>query len=166
MKQSEAKETTLHLSHQIVTKIVDGDGFFAKCSITGNESEFRLLGMDAPEIKRCSKLSQDEKETHIAAELLIHLGIAARRSLASLIPPGTPIMLRQELNNTTDVYGRHLVYAYHPDHPEISINEIMVRDGYAKPYEKMYCALLPELQVLNFEAKRNKQGLYTLTNSF
>jgi len=163
---NEANDTTLHLNHQIVTKIVDGDGFLTQCSLTRNEFEFRLLGIDAPEIKYCSKLKQDEKETHIPAQLLIHLGKVARCSLASLIPPGTSVILKQESTMHTDIYGRYLVYAYLPSEQNTSINEIMVRDGYAKPYDKVFCKKLPELQLLYTQAKLEKRGLFAICNNF
>lgn len=47
-------------------RVVDGDGLILKNLIDNSEEEIRLLGIDAPEIKQCRKLEQDERETHLA----------------------------------------------------------------------------------------------------
>lgn len=58
-----------------VLRVVDGDGFIAANFISNEIHKFRLYGLDAPEIKFCNKLKQDEKELHIAGSLLVELGI-------------------------------------------------------------------------------------------
>jgi len=57
-----------------VLRVVDGDGFIASHFISNEIFEFRLCGLDAPEIKFCNKLRQDERELHIAGSLLVELG--------------------------------------------------------------------------------------------
>lgn len=152
------------LPHHEILKVVDGDSIFVKNQLTKDEFEVRLYGIDAPEIKKCAKLKQDEKETHIAGQLLMHLGRLSFRYLIDLAPLESKCTLGIELNNTTDVYGRTLAYIFLPDGR--CINEIMVSEGYAKPINKYYCSQLSNYQTLNFTAKQNKKGLYSLVENF
>ncbi len=96
--------------------------------------------MDALEIKRCRKLNQDERETHIAGQLLMLLGRMSLNFLIELIPPGTKLSIKIESKNQQDVYGRTLAYVYLPDGR--CINDIMISEGYAKPYSRFYCSEL------------------------
>lgn len=61
-------------SHLKITRVVDGDGIFVQDIFSREEWEIRFLGIDAPEIKRCLKLDQDERETHLPGQLLIEVG--------------------------------------------------------------------------------------------
>ncbi len=57
-----------------LSRVVDGDGIILNNLFNKSEEEIRFLGIDAPEMKKCRKLDQDERETHIPGELLIQLG--------------------------------------------------------------------------------------------
>ena len=70
----EANKLILERTHYEIVKVIDGDGIIVKNIFTKKEEEVRLLGIDAPEIKKCKKLMQDERETHIAGQFLIELG--------------------------------------------------------------------------------------------
>ena len=74
------------------------------------------------------------------------------------------ITLIQEAKNLTDRYGRTLAYVLLPNGK--TLNEILIRQGYAKPYNKVFCSELPKYQALNLRAKTKKKGLYSLINSF
>jgi micrococcal nuclease len=152
------------LSHHEISKVVDGDSIFVKNKLTKEEFEVRLYGIDAPEIKKCAKLKQDEKETQIAGQLLMHLGRLSFHYLIDLAPLETNCTLGIELNNTIDVYGRTLAYLFLPDGR--CVNEIMISEGYAKPINKYYCSQLSKYQNLNFTAKQSKKGLYSIVESF
>jgi hypothetical protein len=39
-------------------------------------------------------------------------------------------------------------------------------EGYAKPYDKFYSTKLSTYQQLNFNAKAQNKGLYSIVNSF
>jgi micrococcal nuclease len=80
-------------THQTVTRIVDGDGLFVVDMFGKNETEIRLLGIDAPELKRCRKLLQDERETHLLGQFLIQLGIASKQHLKSIVNAGDAVSL-------------------------------------------------------------------------
>ena len=72
-----AKEQKITRTGYEVVKIVDGDGLIVRNIFTKKEEEIRLYGIDAPEIKKCSKLTQDEMiksiNAHPQKARLIHL---------------------------------------------------------------------------------------------
>lgn len=147
-----------------VLHVVDGDGFTAAHFISNEVVEFRLYGIDAPEIKKCKKLLRDEKETHLPGKLLMHLGNLSASFLRSILPATTYITIRQEGRKTTDMYGRALCYAFRQD--GLDIGRELITQGYAKPFQEYHCEALPEYQILNTFAMQNKQGLYSLVNRF
>lgn len=159
-----ANETMYLYHYGIVTRIVDGDGFFLADLITGKELEIRLLGIDAPEISNCKKLLQDERETHLPGDLLKKLGLLSKIKLAALLPIGTKISYRCNNKNNIDVYGRTLAYVFLLDNT--CINEKMIREGYAKPLKKYYCDALAEYQQLFFAAKAQGKGLFEIMPMF
>jgi endonuclease YncB( thermonuclease family) len=72
--------------------------------------------------------------------------------------------LVQEQNNLVDKYGRHLGYLILSDGRVL--NEIMIKEGYAKPYNEVFCEKLPMYQELNLQAKINRKGLYFQVDKF
>ena len=72
--------------------------------------------------------------------------------------------LVQEQNNLVDKYGRHLGYLILNDGRVL--NEIMIKEGYAKPYNDVFCEMLPLYQEWNLQAKNSLKGLYSLVNKF
>lgn len=141
---------------QILVKAVDGDGLILKDIFNNSEEEIRFLGIDAPEIKLCRKLIQDERETHIAGQLLVLLGRMSFNFLIELIPPGTKLTVKTESKENLDIYGRTLAYVYLPDGR--CVNEIMVAEGYAKQYSRFYCREETNYQILNMKARSEKKG--------
>ena len=153
-----AKEQKITRTGYEVVKIVDGDGLIVRNIFTKREEEIRLYGIDAPEIKKCSKLTQDERETHLPGSFLITLGYKAFDYLRKKVKPGTKVTIIQESQNTEDKYGRTLAYVILPN--GTSINEMMLKNGYVKAYDKIYCSKLPEFQAFYLKAKRKKKGLF------
>lgn len=151
-------------THLKITKVVDGDGLFVVDMFGKNETEIRFLGIDAPEAVRSKKLKQDERETHLPGQLLLELGQASKQYLSTIAPVGTSVTLVMEKQHSFDFYGRTLAYVLLPDGS--CLNELMINEGYAKPYEKYYCEALPEYQISNASAKTNKKGLYNLVTTF
>lgn len=144
--------------------VVDGDGFTAVNKISNALFEFRMYGIDAPEIKKCKKLLQDEKMLQMPGQLLMELGNKSAEYLRTLIWKGARINIVQEKGNKSDIYGRRLCYAYLPDGS--CINELLVSNGFAKAYNEYYCEKLPDYQLLNTLAKQNSKGLYSLVKKF
>ena len=162
--QTNAKEQTIIRTGFEVVKIVDGDGLIVKNIITKKEEEIRLYGIDAPEIKRGDKLNQDERELHLPGTYLLTLGHQSFDFLRKKVKPGTKVTIVQEPNNLIDKFGRTLAYILLPN--KKSINEIMLENGYVKPYDKIYCEKLPIFQALSLKAKSKKRGLFKEVKNF
>ncbi len=162
--QLKAYGQALIKTHLTVTKIVDGDGLIVQNMFNQEEEEIRLIGIDAPETKRSRKLFQDERETHLPGELLLQLGIQSKEFLSSLVPVGSVVTIKMEKKRCYDSYGRTLAYVFLKD--GTCINEMMIREGYAKPYSRYFCEALPEFQTLAFAAKTQKKGLFEVVPVF
>uniref|UniRef100_UPI004048F66E thermonuclease family protein n=1 Tax=Flavobacterium sp. TaxID=239 RepID=UPI004048F66E len=164
MMQNNANEMTIQNNLLKVTRFVDGDGIILEDIITKKEIEVRFLGIDAPEMSYCNKIKKDEKELHLPAALLIKLGYLSLNFLKDQISLGEICTLVQEKNNLVDKYGRQLGYLILSDGRVL--NEIMIKEGYAKPYNEVFCENLPMYQALNLQAKNSLKGLYSLVNIF
>lgn len=164
LKQINAKDTLILSTHIKSIKVVDGDGLIAQNILTNEEFEIRLLGIDAPEIKPCQKLYQDERESHLPGALLIQLGFMSFKYMINLIPPQTNITLLQEPKNLKDKYNRHLAYVVLPN--GVVLNELMIKEGFAKPYNKFFCSELGNYQRLFQTARKSKKGLHKITSKF
>jgi micrococcal nuclease len=147
-----------------IKKFVDGDGVIVEDYLTKREFEVRLYGIDAPEMNYCSKIKNDEKELHLPAALLIKLGFMSFEFLKSNLKIGEVCNLLQEENNLFDKYGRSLGYLILNDGRVL--NEIMIKEGYAKPYNDVFCEKLPMYQEWNLQAKINLKGLYSVVGNF
>ena len=157
-------ETALVRNQLFLEKVNDGDGLIVKDLNGKYKEEIRFLGIDAPESKQCRKLIQDERETHLPTQLLLMLGRLSLNFLIELIPPGTKLTVKTESKDSSDIYGRTLAYVYLPDGR--CVNEILVSEGYAKPYSRYYCSELTNYQVLNMKAKKERKGLYGIVDYF
>jgi micrococcal nuclease len=162
--QLNAKETTITKSLLKIVKFVDGDGIILEDIISKIEFEVRLYGIDAPEINYCSKIKKDEIELLVPAALLIKLGYLSFNFLKDQVNLGDVCTLVQEQNNLVDKYGRLLGYLILKDGRVL--NEIMIKEGYAKPYNDVFCEMLPMYQEWNLQAKNSSKGLYSLVNKF
>lgn len=147
-----------------IAKFVDGDGIILEEIQSKKQFEVRFLGIDAPELNYCDKIKKDEKELHIPAALLIKLGFKSLNFLKDQVSLGDECSLVQEQNNLMDKYGRHLGYLILKDGR--MLNEIMIKEGYAKPYNEVFCEKLPMYQEFNLQAKNAKKGLYALIDRF
>ena len=52
-----------------------------------------------------------------------------------------------EKRNGIDAYGRTLANVFLAD--GTCLNELMIREGYVKPYSKYYCEALKDFQIIN-----------------
>ena len=162
--QLNAKETTLTKSLLKIVKFVDGDGIILEDIVSKKEFEVRLYGIDAPEINYCKKIKKDEIELQVPAALLIKLGYLSFNFLKDQVNLGDVCTLVQEQNNLVDKYGRLLGYLILKDGRVL--NEIMIKEGYAKPYNDVFCEMLPMYQEWNLQAKNSSKGLYSIVNKF
>ena len=162
--QRSGKEQVIVRTHLKIKKVVDGDGLIVTNLFNQQEEEIRLLGINAPELRRCRKLSQDERETHLAAQFLMQLARQSFAYLSSIAPVNAPVTLLIEPDNTIDVYGRTLAYVYLSDGS--CLNEKMIAEGFAKPFTKYYCQEQSSYARMNVTAKLKRKGLYSLTTIF
>ncbi len=84
--------------------------------------------------------------------------------MKELVLPGTSLTIELEKGNEVDSYGRTLAFVYLPDGR--CINEIMITEGYAKPYSRYYCRELTNYQILNIKARNERKGLYGIVDNF
>ncbi len=147
-----------------VKRFVDGDGLILEDLSSNKEIEIRLYGIDAPEMSYCNKIKKDEKELQMPASLLIKLGFASLDFLKTQINLNEICTLVQEENNLIDKYGRLLGYLILSDGR--TLNEIMIKEGYAKPYNEVFCEMLPKYQEWSLQAKSSKKGLYNQVDKF
>ena len=162
--QLNAKETTITKSLLKIVKFVDGDGIILEDIVSKKVFEVRLYGIDAPEINYCNKIKKDEIELQVPAALLIKLGYLSFNFLKDQVNLGDVCTLVQEQNNLVDKYGRLLGYLILNDGR--ILNEIMIKEGYAKPYNEVFCEMLPMYQEWNLQAKNSSKGLYSIVNKF
>lgn len=162
--QFNAKETTITKSLLKIVKFVDGDGIILVDIVSKKEFEVRLYGIDAPEINYCNKIKKDEIELQVPAALLIKLGYLSFNFLKDQVNLGDVCTLVQEQNNLVDKYGRLLGYLILNDGRVL--NEIMIKEGYAKAYSEVYFEMLPMYQEWNLQAKNSSKGLYSIVNKF
>jgi micrococcal nuclease len=156
-----AKAPIIEETWLIVSAVIDGDSIYVKGILTDIEKEIRLYGLDAPETRNGRKLREDEEKTRVAGELLRFMGNQAKEFVMRLCPPGTYVTIYTEPGNENDFWGRQLGYIILPD--GTCLNDLLIQEGYAKATEEYYCSELPRYQVMNWEAKLGKKGLYAIS---
>ncbi len=162
--QYRANASNIIETHLIISQVLDGDSIKVISIFNKIEKEIRLYGLDAPETKMNRKLKEDEKKTQVAGKFLIQLGILSLKYILTLAPPETKITIITENENFYDFYGRQLAYVILPD--GTCLNEILVREGYAKAFNEYACAELAHYQELNFAAMQEGRGLYKFAKKF
>ncbi|WP_158728313.1 MULTISPECIES: thermonuclease family protein [unclassified Flavobacterium] len=162
--QLNAKENIIIKNNLKIKKVVDGDGLIVENIFNNQEFEIRFLGIDAPELKSCRKLAQDERETHLAAQFLMELGRKSLKYLLEIAPPNTNVSILVENENEIDLYGRTLAYVFLED--GTCLNEIMIKEGFAKPYNRYFCKELSKYQILNLNAKNEQKGLFAFSKNW
>ena len=106
-----------------VTKIVDGDTIDVDIDLGFNISysqRVRLAGIDTPESR-----TRDLYEKK--------LGLEAKKKLEELIANAKSIVIKTELSDSSEKYGRTLGWLY-LDGAETSVNEALIASGYAWEY--------------------------------
>ena len=112
-----------------LVRVVDGDTIVVE--LNGEEIKVRFIGVDAPE-----SVHSDESENTPEGEL-------AAVYLKGIVKAGDTLYLQYD-EERTDVYGRTLAYVWtskavditrEADIAKYMLNAIMVKAGFAKPYE-------------------------------
>jgi len=123
-----------------IAKVVDGDTIDADIDLGFNISlnkRIRLAGIDTPESR-----TKDEYEKK--------LGLESKEWLKKRVEGAKNIIIKTELPDSTEKYGRILGWLYINNEPS-SLNEQMIQQGYAWSY-------LGDTKVKDFkllEARRN-----------
>jgi len=120
--------------------------------------------LDAPETRIGRKLREAEEKTRVAGELLRFMGNQEREFVLRLCPVGTPVTIYTELGNERDFWGGQLAYVILPD--GTCLNDLLIQEGYAKATSEYYCKELARYEIMNWNAKLEKRGLYALSQSF
>jgi len=84
--------------------------------------------------------------------------------LRNLAPIGESVSILTESNDPLDPYGRILAYVFLPD--RTCLNEKMIEDGFAKPYDRYFCSRLADYQILSSQARLAGRGLFSRVNNF
>ena len=125
-----------------VLKIVDGDTIDVDIDLGFDISytqRVRLAGIDTPESR-----TKDLREKA--------LGLEVKDKIKKLIDSAKTVIIKTELPDSTEKYGRILGWVYLDKSPK-SINELLIEEGYAWAY-------MGETKIKNFDAllaKRNKK---------
>ena len=126
-----------------IHKVVDGDTIDADIDLGFDISlmkRVRMAGIDTPESRTSDKFEKT-------------LGLEAKEYLKKHIKDATSIIIKTELPDSSEKYGRILGWVY-VDGGTKSVNETMIEDGYAWGY-------MGETKVKDFDAlakARKKSG--------
>ena len=125
-----------------VTKVVDGDTIDVDIDLGFDISyaqRVRLAGIDTPESR-----TKDLREKA--------LGLEAKDKIKKLIESAKTVIIKTELPDSTEKYGRILGWVY-LDGAAKSLNEQLIEEGYAWSY-------MGDTKIKDFDAllaKRNKK---------
>ena len=118
---------TCNFSFADTVKIVDGD------TIILNGEKIRFLGIDTPELRGSQKELGLKARNYLInklTDIVIDNEDYTRNDIRNMINKDTHII--EVLFGDFDKYGRPLAIIYKNN---ININEILVKDGYAKEYD-------------------------------
>jgi micrococcal nuclease len=140
-----------------VVRVIDGDTFVCRFS-DGKEEHIRLIGVDAPELRRNQKGEKDSERRGQDISTILAQGKKASNFTKSYLKPGIPVKLELDVE-LRDRYQRLLAYVYLPD--GTFFNALLVQEGYAQimtvPPNVRYQDLFLKLQR---EARENNRGLW------
>ncbi|WP_456448354.1 thermonuclease family protein [Thiolapillus sp.] len=141
-----------------VIEVIDGDTL--RVSVSGKPVQVQLKGIDAPEDTNNPKLDFDMERTGLSKDALLDMGKAATAHLKAMVKPGQQISTPMDLEDR-DRYGRFTAVVYISS--EISLNESMVRDGFAHPLKPQTLdkPLRQRLEEAWGEAREKQSGLFT-----
>ncbi len=162
--QYRANASNIIETHLKISQVLDGDSIKVISIFNKIEKEIRLYGLDAPETKINRKLKEDEKKTQLAANFLIQMGMQSLKFVLKVAPPETKITIITEKDNFSDFYGRQLAYVILPDNT--CLNELLVKEGYAKAFDEYACSELANYQKLNLAAMQQGRGLYKFAKKY
>ena len=145
---------TLNADVGVLKKVVDGD------TLHFTNDKCRILYIDTPESKRNTKAKRDaQKCKNLTLDTIVKMGKQSTAHAQTLVKVG-----KSYKYNVTgkDRYNRSLCVVYTL---KGTFNELMVKDGYAMPYERYVPSELKRKYLkLSQEAKRLNSGLWKSYN--
>ncbi len=147
-------------TYRRVERVLDGDTLSVYLGLGGKKEKVRLLGIDAPET------SPKEKAECYSAQATRQLGKLASNNFVLLEKDKLQNPNRQQpigpsrssdLGDDKDKYGRLLRYVVLFDNT--SVNEEMIKGGYAKAYPSL-TATVEKYKKLENDAKEKKLGMW------
>ena len=141
---------TLFAEIGVLKKVVDGD------TLHFTNDKCRILYIDTPESKRNNKAKRDAQRCKsITIDTIVTMGMLSTKHAKKLVKVGKSY--KYEVKGK-DRYKRSLCVVYTPNG---IFNELMVKDGYAQPFEKyLPNELKSKYHKLSKEAKRSNRGLW------
>jgi endonuclease YncB( thermonuclease family) len=127
----------------LVTRVADGDTIIVRS--TAGETRVRLLGVDAPELRRENGSHPDHWADRAAAYT---------RGRAE----GKFVTLQLDPPQTRDTYDRLLAYVYLSDTD--CLNMDLVRDGQAYADRRFKHSFRPQYEMAENEARKKQRGLW------
>jgi micrococcal nuclease len=106
-----------------VYKVVDGDTIDVDIDLGFNISYYqrvRLAGIDTPESRTKDKMEKA-------------FGLESKKRLEDILKDCKKVVIRTQKPDSTEKYGRILGWLYIDDQ-DLSVNDQMIRDGYAWGY--------------------------------
>ena len=138
----------------VLKKVVDGD------TLNFTNDKCRILYIDTPESKRNKKAKRDaNKCKKLSLDTMVKIGKISTAHAKSLVKVGKAY--KYEVKGK-DRYKRSLCIVYTP---RGVFNELMVKDGYAMPYEKYVPSNLKrKYNKLAKQARSSNSGLWKYYN--
>ena len=130
----------------VVARVVDGDTVRVRRNPLADEEAVRLLGVDAPEMRR----DDAPGPAHWGAESTAYLREAVQ---------GRTVTLRLDSTQTRDKYGRLLAYLYLGD-GAANVNLALVREGHAYAHRSFAHSLRRQFEQAEDEARGKSRGLW------
>ena len=147
-----------------IEEVLDGDSIIISHLFTKMQKEIRLYGLDAPEVKYNRKMKEDEKKSHLAAQILLQMGLQSLHYVLAVAPPKTTVTIITEEGNFYDFWKRQLGYVILPSGE--CLNDLLLQNGFAKATHEYYCSRLKAMQLFNRQAQLEKKGLDAIVDSF
>ena len=134
----------------ILKKVVDGD------TLHFTNDKCRILYIDTPESKRNQKAKRDAKRCkNFTLDTMVKIGKLSTAHAKTLVTVGKSYKYKV---TGKDRYNRSLCVVYTP---KGVFNELMVKDGFAMPYERyLPKELKRKYHKLTKEAKSSNRGLW------
>ena len=111
------------------TRVVDGDTI--EVQVKGVTEKVRLLGMDAPEPRRGTKLAEQAKRLGVDEEAVLELADRATDKMRPLVQGKRVILVFAKPEISRDSFGRLLCYV---EVDSIDVGERLLLFGLASPY--------------------------------